>query len=137
MGVQVGHRFQESTFTVDPARVEEFVTALGVEPATGYEPKTGAPVPPGFLMYVTAYGSEPVHEALGVNMLRTLYGGARLEFLKPIRVGDELRVRPVVSDITEKTGSRGTLTFYEVTCEYLLEDGSVALRERSFTIERG
>lgn len=137
MAIEVGHRFPASTFLVDPLRVEEFVTALGVEPAPGYVAERGAPIPLGFLMYVTTYGAEPVHDVLQINLLKALYGGADVELFAPVRVGDELRVEPHVSNITSKEGKQGTLTFYEITCEYFLPDGTLALRERSTTIERG
>lgn len=136
MAVDVGHRFPERTFTVEPLRVEEFVTALGVDPSRDYVPEEGAPVPIGFLMYVTTYGAHPVHEALEVDFMKAVYGGAEYEFHAPIRVGDTLRVAPEVTDKSTKRGSQGVLTFIEITCDYVLPDGTLALRERSTTIER-
>ncbi|MFF5988778.1 FAS1-like dehydratase domain-containing protein [Prauserella flavalba] len=137
MAVVVGHRFPEREFYVDPVRVEEFVFALGVDPEPGYRAEIGAPVPPGFLMYVTTYGADPVHDALEFDLLRTVFGGVDEEFLAPVRLGDRLTVRPRISDITEKSGGSGRLTFVEVTTEYLLGDGTVAVRERSTIVQRG
>jgi hypothetical protein len=137
MAPAVGHRFPESTFYVDPVRVEEFVLAIGVDPQPGYRAEIGAPVPPGFLVYVTTYGADPVHEVLEFDLLRTVFAGVEEEFLAPVRIGDELVVRPQVTKITEKTGGSGRLTFAEITTDYLLDDGTVAVRERSTVVQRG
>jgi acyl dehydratase len=137
MAVTTGHQFPEKEFYVDPVRVEEFVLALGIEPQPEYRAELGAPVPPGFLVYVTTYGAGSVHEALDLDLLRTVFGGVDEEFLAPVRIGDRLTVRPHVSGITEKSGSRGRLTFVDITTEYLLADGAVAVRERSTVVQRG
>lgn len=137
MGVEVGHRFSEREFYVDPVRVEEYVLALGVEPEPGYSATVGAVVPPGFFMYVTTYGADAIHEVLGIDLLRTVYGGTDEEFLLPVRIGDRLTVRPQITGITEKTGQSGRLLFIEVTAEYARPDGPVAIRERSTMVCRG
>jgi acyl dehydratase len=137
VNVAEGYRFPDATFTVDRGRVEEFVLALGLEPEPGWAPEVGAPVPPGFLMYVTTYGADPVHEALGLDMLRTVYGGTDLEFLGPVHVGDELTVRPQVTRVTEKAGRSGRLLLIERTVDYLDRGGALVVRERSTTAQRG
>lgn len=137
MAAVVGHSFAIREFYVDPTRVEEFVFALGIDPVSGYQAEIGAPVPPGFLMYVTTYGAHSVHEALGLNLPRTVFGGMDEEFLAPVRVGDQLTVRPWISDFTEKSGGSGRLTFVEITTEYVRSDDRVAARERSTIVQRG
>ena len=137
MTAQQGHRFPDRRFVVEPVKVEEYVTALGVEPEPDYRAERGAQVPPGFLMYVTTYGADAVHEALSLDMLRTVYGGSDYEMLAPVVVGDELTVRPTVSGVTEKDGASGRLLFVQLTTEYLRSDGTVAVRERSTIVQRG
>lgn len=137
MAVEIGHRFSETRFVVEPGRVEEFVTALGIPPTDGYEYEVGADAPLGFLMYVTTYGADPIHEALEIDFTRAMYGGASYEVHAPVRIGDELVVRPEVTGCTRKDGRDGPLTFVEITCDYLRADGTLAVRERSTTIERG
>jgi acyl dehydratase len=134
---QVGHRFPPREFTVDPVRVEEYVLALGVDPEPDYRAESGAVVPPGFFMYVTAYGAGPVHDMLGFDMLRTVYGGSEVEYLNAVHVGDRLLVTPEISSVTEKDGKSGHLTFVELTTEYAREDGTVVVVERSNTVQRG
>ena len=137
MGIEVGYTFAPKTFVVAPHRVEEFVTALGVLPEESWAPEIGEPVPIGFFMYVTTYGAEEVHDYLDFDLLRTVYGGTDAEFLEPVKVGDILTVSPVISSVVRKESKNGTLTFAEITCEYLNSEGRVAVRERSNTVERG
>jgi len=137
MARQVGHRFPPREFTVDPVRVEEYVLALGVDPEPDYRAESGAVVPPGFFMYVTAYGAGPVHDMLEFDMLRTVYGGSEVEYLNAVHVGDRLLVTPEISSVTEKDGKSGHLTFVELTTRYTREDGTVVVIERSNTVQRG
>jgi hypothetical protein len=137
VGVGIGHRFPEREFVVDPVRVEEYVLALGVEPEEGYRAERGASVPPGFLMYVTAYGADDVHPVLGLDMLRTVYGGSDTDYLAPVHVGERLTVRPVLTGRTEKAGKQGALLFVELTTDYVRDDGTVVVRERSTMVQRG
>ncbi|AXV06698.1 hypothetical protein DVS28_a2013 [Euzebya pacifica] len=134
---EVGYAFPPSTFEVTAARVEEFVLALGVAPEDGWVARDGAPVPQGFLMYVTTYGAHPVHDAMEIDFMKAMYGGAEVELHAPVHVGDVLDVQPVVSDVRTKTGRNGTLTFVELTTDYTASDGTLAVRERSTTIQRG
>lgn len=134
--VDVGHEFPAATFVVDPVRVEEYVIALGVAPEDGWTAAPGAPLPPGFLMYVTTYGGEPVHDALGVGFLDILFASARYEYLAPVRVGDTLTVRPAITGRTRKRGSSGDLTFWELTCEYASPAGELLVRERCGIVQK-
>lgn len=133
----VGQRFPERQFTVSAARVEEYVIALGLAPEVGWSPEPGMPVPPGFLMYVSTYGAEAVHEAIGLDFRRGVYGGMDVSYHEPVRIGDTVTVAPVISKVSTKDGKAGPLTFVELTCEYLLSGGRLAVRERSTTIKTG
>lgn len=136
MGIEVGHVFPKKTFVVEPHRVAEYVTALGVLPEKNWAPEIGQTVPPGFFMYVTSYGAEDVHDYLGFDFLHTVYGGTDAEFIESVRIGDVLTVAPVITGVTVKESKGKTLTFAEITCEYINEHGRIAIRERSNTIEK-
>lgn len=136
MGIEVGHVFPEKKFVVEPHRVAEYVTALGVAPEDNWTPEIGQAVPLGFFMYVTSYGAEDVHDYLSFDLLHTVYGGTDAEFLEPVRIGDVLTVSPVISSLTVKESKGKTLTFAEITCEYVNKDGRVVVRERSNTVEK-
>lgn len=136
--VGVGHEFPATRFRIKATKVQEFLRAVGVEPSDGYIVEVGAPVPLGYLMYVVAYGAEPVHNALQMDMLKSVYGGAEYDLREPVHVGDEVEVRTRVSGATSKEGSSGRLTIYELTTEYVRpEDQAVLLVETSTTVERG
>lgn len=132
---EAGHRFPEGRFHVHPLRVEEYIHALGIDPEPDYQVRVGGAVPAGFFMYVTTYGAEPVAEVLQLDPLRTVYGGTWEEFLRPVRVGDTVRVRPEITKITRKQGRSGPLVFVELTTEYL-DGNDVAVRERTTLVER-
>lgn len=137
MRISLGHRFPDTTFVVEPLRVEEFLTALGTNrTAAEQASRPGQPIPLGFLMYVTTIGADHVHEALEVDFRRALYGGASYEIHAPAHVGDTLTVVSTFTNQTTKSTKAGQLTFFELTCDYLLEDGTLSVRERSTTIER-
>ncbi len=136
MGIEVGYTFPKKTFVVEPHRVAEYVTALGILPENNWIPEVGQKVPLGFFMYVTAYGAEDVHDYLDFDFLHTVYGGTDAEFLEPVRIGDVFTVSPVISSLTVKESKGKTLTFAEITCEYVNEHGRVAVRERSNTVEK-
>ena len=136
MTAEIGYTFPSKNFRVEPHRVAEFVTALGVLPQDGWSPSDGQPVPLGFFMYVTAYGADDVHDVLGFDLLRTVYGGTDNEFLRPVTVGEVFTVAPRISKLFEKESRGGKLTFAELTCEYFDKDGNLAVIERSTTVER-
>lgn len=137
MAVAVGYRFPTRTIIVEPLRVDEYVQALGVTPELSWTPEVGAVLPPGFLMYVTTYGADVVHDAFDIDFRRAVYGGMDSEFFHEVHIGDTLSVSAEVSDVRVKETPNGLLTFYELTCEYHLPDGTLAVRERSTTIQRG
>ena len=137
-GVEVGHEFPPTRFRVDATKVGEFLRAIGVPPSSDYVLEDGAAVPYGYLMYVVTYGAEPVHDALGMQMLRSVYGGADYDVRGQVRVGEVVEVRTRVSGATRKEGSSGHLTIYELTTDYVRpEDETVLLVETSTTVERG
>ncbi|MGK2956214.1 MAG: FAS1-like dehydratase domain-containing protein [Solirubrobacterales bacterium] len=137
MGVTVGYRFPTRTIEIEPTRVDEYVHALGVAPELDWKPDVGAVLPPGFLMYVTTYGADVVHDAFDIDFQRAVYGGMDTEFFHQVHIGDTLSISAEVSGVTTKEVRSGLLTFYELTCEYRLPDGTLAVRERSTTIQRG
>lgn len=135
MSKAVGFQFPEKAVFLDPTRIEEYVTALGIEPEPGWECAKGHPVPAGYLMYVTTYGADPVHGELEIDLRNTVYGGMRCEFRRAALIGETLRVAPFVSAVSTKVTAKKNLTFIEVTCEYFDESGELVARESSSTIQ--
>ncbi len=89
------------------------------------EPKTGDPVPPGWhwLYFLeTARASElgrDGHPKRGgflppVTLPRRMWAGGRIEFVRPLRVGDVLERQSEILSVESKTGKSGDLVFVTV-----------------------
>lgn len=136
MAVAVGHRFPPTTFFLDPTRIEEYVLALGMPPEPDWVPVPGATLPPGFLMYVTTYGAEPVHDAFDLPWQLALYGGSRYDYRSPLRVGDTAGVAPIVTGRKVAGPESAPLTFWELRIDYTDSQGTLCVVEHSTTIAR-
>ena len=136
MAVEVGYRFAPTSFYLNPTRIEEYVIALGVAPETDWQPVAGGVVPPGFLMYVTTYGAEAVHEAFELPWQLALYGGSRYTYAAPLRIGDTIGVAPVVTGCKVAGPYDAPLTFWELRIDYTDPEGTLAVIEHSTTIAR-
>jgi 3-methylfumaryl-CoA hydratase len=70
-----------------------------------------------------------------VPLPRRMWAGGELEFLDPLRVGDEATRTSRISDVTVKTGSTGTLCFVAVDHVVTTPRGT-AIRERQDIVYR-
>src|SRR3954468_24885921 len=70
-----------------------------------------------------------------VPLPRRMWAGGELEFIEPLRVGDEMNRSSRISDVTMKTGSTGALCFVSVQHEISSPRG-VAIRERQDIVYR-
>jgi 3-methylfumaryl-CoA hydratase len=70
-----------------------------------------------------------------VPLPRRMWAGGELEFLDPLRVGDDTTRVSRISDVTMKTGSTGVLCFVSVTHEVTTSRG-LAIRERQDIVYR-
>jgi 3-methylfumaryl-CoA hydratase len=70
-----------------------------------------------------------------VPLPRRMWAGGELEFLEPLRVGDETTRTSRISDVTMKTGNTGALCF--VSVEHLITTSrGLAIRERQDIVYR-
>jgi 3-methylfumaryl-CoA hydratase len=53
-----------------------------------------------------------------IDLPRRMYAGETTEFLRPLRVGDEVTRTTSLGNVVEKNGSRGRLVFVDVEREY-------------------
>lgn len=67
---------------------------------------------------------------------RAMAGGRRVEYHRPIVPGDELVLTRTLTDIYEKSGSKGPLIFYEITRTVHTRSGSPVLTEKFTRILR-
>jgi 3-methylfumaryl-CoA hydratase len=70
-----------------------------------------------------------------VPLPRRMWAGGELEFVDPLRVGDETRHTARISDVTVKSGSTGTLCFVSVEHTVTTRRG-IAIRERQDIVYR-
>jgi 3-methylfumaryl-CoA hydratase len=70
-----------------------------------------------------------------VPLPRRMWAGGEIEFLQPLRVGDESTRTSRIADVTVKTGSTGTLCFVAVEHSISCPRG-VAIRERQDIVYR-
>ena len=70
-----------------------------------------------------------------VPLPRRMWAGGELQFIDPLRVGDETTRTSRISDVTLKTGSTGTLCFVSVEHVVTTSRG-VAIRERQDIVYR-
>jgi len=70
-----------------------------------------------------------------VPLPRRMWAGGELQFIEPLRVGDEATRASRIADVTVKTGSTGTLCF--VAVEHTISTArGVAIRERQDIVYR-
>src|ERR1700744_3800762 len=110
------------------------------------EPKDGDPAPftvhwclgqPVFPMSMLGPEGPPPRGGFlpPVPLPRRMWAGGELEFLDPLRVGDEPKRTARISDVTVKSGSTGTLCF--VSVEHIITTSrGVAIRERHDIVYR-
>lgn len=58
-----------------------------------------------------------------IDLPRRMYAGETTEFLRPVRVGDEVTQTTRLGSVVEKSGSRGRLVFVDVEREYAVAGG--------------
>ncbi len=144
----IGRDLGEAHFRVDESKVRELATALldddpvytdeGAARAAGFD---GIPVPltaSVLVAFSTPGGLIGPALDLGMEVGRLLHGGSEWDYLRPLRVGDELTGRVVVADVTQREGSRGgAMTLVVLETEFRDAAGAPVLRRRETWIERG
>ena len=136
-------RTQEASDIITPQLVKGLRATLFLDIG---EPKTGDAAP-----FTTHWClAQPVvpaselgpdgHPARGgflppVPLPRRMWAGGQLEFLDSLRVGDTVTRSSKIADVTQKTGSTGTLCFASVDHTITTPRG-VAIRERQDIVYR-
>jgi 3-methylfumaryl-CoA hydratase len=110
------------------------------------EPKTGDAAPwtthwclaqPVFPMSMLGPDGHPTRGGFlpPVPLPRRMWAGGEIQFLEPLRVGDETTRTSRISDVTTKTGSTGVLCFVSVEHTITTPRG-VAIKERQDIVYR-
>lgn len=120
-----GKSYPDTTFTVDPERVEAF-RAVFDEPS-------GIPA-----TFVTAaefavFPSIVSDPELGLDLTKVLHGNQEYSYARPLEPGETLTVRTRIESIRTMGGN----AFLTIATELVGADGEIACNARSTMIERG
>lgn len=111
----IGRKFEAFEFTIDRAKVEELLFALGREDGDS------TVVPLTFLnssIQTSITGLNPV-EGMGISRARALHAGQEYRYLDLVYIGDRLTGQTVLVGIDEKTGKSGVLRFFDLETTFL------------------
>ena len=108
--------------------------------------RPGDPLPPGWhgLYFLPRFGpselrpdGSPLDSGVvpPMPLPRRMFAGERVRFLRPIRIGDELRRETELADLSMKTGGTGTLVFATVVSRIFVP-GGLAIEEERRTVFR-
>ncbi|MCP3463462.1 MULTISPECIES: MaoC family dehydratase N-terminal domain-containing protein [unclassified Bradyrhizobium] len=136
-------RTQEATDTVTAQLVKGLRATLFQEVG---EPRSGDAAPftvhwclaqPVFPMSMLGPDGHPTRGGFlpPVPLPRRMWAGGEIEFLEPLRVGDDSTRTSRIADVTVKTGSTGTLCFVAVE-HTITSPRGVAIRERQDIVYR-
>src|SRR6478672_11028975 len=125
----VGQEIGRISFPIERSKLAELARALGDDDPVWHDAQAaraagfdGVPTPPtvNVLMdHWRAGGVAALVDAVGMDLGRVLHGEAAWEYLTPVRAGDELTARQVVSDVTTRAGKRGgAMTLVEIATEF-------------------
>lgn len=142
---RIGYEFAPHRFTVERGKIREFVRAVGDENPVYTDPDTacraGYPdviAPPTFLTVMDNWAGpdfETRCRELEIDPLKVLHGEQGYEYFAPIHPGDEIEATARVTDVYEKEGKSGPMTFIVVEKVYKRKDQTVAVC-RSTTVVR-
>ena len=139
---RIGRGGKPSTMRVELGKVREFARAIKDDNPIYFddayaEREAGGVMAPVTFTMTQAFWDEPGNRIdLGLDMRRVLHGSQEFEFVRPIRVGDQLTAQGKIADVYKKPGKRGgEMTFVVMETEYKNQHGEVALYSRSTIIE--
>jgi acyl-CoA thioesterase FadM len=120
-----GKVYPDTTFTVEPERVDLFRAAVA---------EAGEIVPPTFAT-AAEFAVFPLivgDAELGLDFTRVVHAEQEYEWRRPFRMGEVLTVRSRIASIRQKAGN-GFLT---IQTELLGSDGELVVLARATMIER-
>lgn len=123
---------------LDPRPLAQLALTLGLP---GPPPALGDPLPAGrhwlyFTSNVLQADLRPDGNAAAppplplIDMPRRMWGGGRIDFLRPLRVGSRVRRRSTVQSIYQRAGKSGPLVFVVLRHEIGDEQGIAVIEEQ-------
>jgi acyl dehydratase len=140
IGYDNGERFVD----VERSQVRLFCTAIGEtnpifldDAAARAAGHPASPVPPTYLQtlnYMAPQKQDLVLDVLGAELGKMLHGEQRHDFVKPIYVGERIRLKTRIADIYDKKG--GALEFIVLETEFHDDQGELRATMRSVAVLR-
>lgn len=149
MGIDIANlrewigKTESSTDQIAPQPMAALAATLDISTE---QPLAGAPVPPlwHWLYFLEIHRQSDLaadgHAKLGaflppIPLARRMWAGGRLEFQRPLRVGETYRRASRIADVQHKQGRSGNLVFVTVRHETGNDDG-IALTEEQDLVYR-
>lgn len=128
----VGKEYGTIEYEVTEDAVKQFLEAIGDDDPTFADEGIA---PPTFPVVVTYQGSGQVvlDQELGLNYMLVVHGEQEFDYVRPIRIGDKLKVHPRIASIQAK----GSNEFLTIEAEVTDDAGERVLMARSTLISRG
>ena len=124
----IGRRSDEVLLEVERGAIRKFAEAVG---DTTEACLRGEVAPPTFPTTIRI----PV-PGLTYDLARVLHAGQEYRFQRPIRAGDRLRCRTSLTDVYQREGRLGVMTFVIIDLEARAENGVPVFTGRSTVIVR-
>ncbi len=143
----VGRKSAAVRFPLDRSKLAELARAFHDDDSAWYDQDAasaagfdGVPVPPTVGVLADHWrkdGALAFATIAGLNIERVLHGEVTWEYLRPLRMGDELTATSTISDLTTRDGKRGgAMTLATVETDFVNQRGELAMRRRDVMIER-
>jgi len=143
----VGKEIGRISFPIERSKLAELSRAFGDDDPVWHDPQAaraggfaGVPTPPTVTVLLDHWregGVAALVDAAGLDLGRVLHGEASWEYLRPVRGGDELTARQVVSNVSRREGKRGgAMTLVRIDTEFTNQRGELAVRRTDTLIER-
>ncbi len=124
----IGAESEELAFEVERGAIRKFAEALG-DPTPAFT--RGEIAPPTFPTTLRV----PI-PSLSIELARVLHGAEEYRYERPIRAGDRLRCKSRVSDVYEREGRLGHMTFLVTETEGRDKSGALVFTARHTAILR-
>ncbi len=138
----IGKEFPESSFEVEKGKIKEFARAIGDpnplyrdEAAAKKEGLDGLALPPTFGTVFSLSGETSLLDMLtelNINIAKVLHGGQEYIFINPIKPGDTVTGKTVITDVIDK----GKMDLVIMETEYVNQNGTPVLKDKSTIVVR-
>jgi hypothetical protein len=124
----IGKESDEVIVDIEPGAIRKFAEAVGDRTEACLR---GEIAPPTFATTIRI----PI-PGLSYDLARVLHGAQEYRYTRPIRAGDRLRCRTRLTDVYQREGRLGAMTFFILELDGRDEDGAPVVQGRSTVILR-